>query len=377
MGKSFQIMSISGIPLKIHWSFPLLFAWILFQLGVTGIENILIISSFILSLFVCVILHELGHAFAARRYGVNTVDIIISPIGGVARLTKLPTKPIQEFVVAIAGPLVNVAIALIIGASLFIMQGEIDLSYFRIENISSVTEFLVGLLLLNITLVIFNLVPAFPMDGGRIFRSLLSMRFSRVLATRLASGLGQVTALVFIGIAIYDSSYFMLAVIGVFVFFSAAGEYRHVKMGEMLKSFKAEDLMRTQFTTFPFTATIDEVKENLMRDTAGDYLINDENDEFMAVLTRGSLIRAVKQKDFDINVLEYASNRVTTIHPSTSVSSLFERMQEEQLSNFIIKNETGEFLGMIDMKGMNEFLKYQSQLARSKRFGFLNRFRKQ
>ncbi len=376
MGRSFQILSISGIPLKIHWTFPLLFVWVLFQLRVTGVENMLIVSGFVIALFVCVILHELGHAFAARRYNVNTIDIIISPIGGVARLTKLPTQPIQEFVVAIAGPMVNVVIAAVISLSLYLIEGKLDLDNFNFANIGSLTEFLVGLTLLNITLILFNLIPAFPMDGGRIFRSLLSMRFSRLRATRIASLLGQVTALGFIAYAAYDYKYFMLSVIGVFVFISATGEYRHVKMGETLKQYIANDLMRTQFTTFPFTATIQEAGEMLMKDPAGDYIITDENGEFMGVLTRGSLIRALKANDLSTNILEYASSRVAIIHPSTNVSTLFERMQEEELSDFIVKNEAGELLGIIDAKGMNEFLRFQSKLSQKRRLGFLNKFRR-
>jgi CBS domain-containing protein len=214
------------------------------------------------------------------------------------------------------------------------------------------------------------------MDGGRIFRSLLSLKLSRLTATRIASGLGQLTALVFIGIAIYDSSYFMLSIIGIFVFLSASGEYRHVKMADMLKKFTAKDLVRTQFTAFSQTQTIDEAKEMLTKDTAGDYVIQDEMGAFRGIITRGSLIRAVKKKDQNALVLEYASNRIATIHTSTNVSELFNRMQEEQLSDFEVRDDEGEFVGIIDMKGMNEFLKYQSQLERRKRFAFLERFQR-
>ena len=166
--------------------------------------------------------HEFGHALSAKYYGVHTRDITLSPIGGLARLDRLPDKPFQEFVIALAGPLVNAVIALILGLGMYLFTSQgvqiISLDFFSAINNSD--DFLPLLFWMNLMLVGFNLVPAFPMDGGRVFRSLLSMQVGRQRATRIATRLGQIIAILFVGASFFWG--FTLALIGVFVFFMAA-----------------------------------------------------------------------------------------------------------------------------------------------------------
>lgn len=382
MDRAFKILTISNIPIKLHWTFPLLFLYVLYVYRDEGMNVQLAYSIFVIALFVCVVLHELGHAFAARRYGVDTVDIILSPIGGVARLKRLPTKPIQEFVVAIAGPLVNVAIAILIAISLFIMRGrEMGLSDFDFNSAFSqmnLVRFLIALLSLNIVLVIFNLIPAFPMDGGRIFRSLLSMRFSRLLATRIATIIGQLVAVAFVGYSfISDENDFTLGFIGVFVFFAASSEYRMVKLNESLKKHSAQDLIRHPKSVLTPDMAISDAKPFLALDQEGDYIIQDETGAFRGILTRMALINAVKENRLTENIMSFASDKTAMIPMSESVSTLYQRMQQEELSDFIVLNEANQVAGIIDIKSVNEFLQQQRQIEAQKGIrGWLQRIRR-
>ena len=239
---AFRIVTVANIPVQIHWTFGLLVAWIGYSGWTEGAdtETLLWLYALVFSLFLCVVLHEFGHAMAARRYGIGTHDITLSPIGGVARLDSIPEQPRHEFVVAIAGPAVNVAIALLLGlifgvGLLFQKANVMDV----IREMSQGSDFLIReyvwlafvlqLMVANVMLVLFNLIPAFPMDGGRIFRALLSTRIGRLRATLIATRLGQVLAVAFFVMGIWKEQY-VTSLIGIFVFYTAAYEYKAVKM---------------------------------------------------------------------------------------------------------------------------------------------------
>jgi len=185
---SLKVASVAGIEVRIHLSFLLFLAWIWFSYyQVAGVPGAVQGVLFILSLFACVLLHEFGHAFAARAFGIATPDITLLPIGGVARLTRIPDKPWQELVVAIAGPLVNVVIA---AALIFVVHRSAELEQLQYLE-SPRVELLSKLASVNVMLVLFNLIPAFPMDGGRILRALLAMALPYTQATQIAAWIGQ------------------------------------------------------------------------------------------------------------------------------------------------------------------------------------------
>jgi len=204
---SLQLGSYAGIRVQVHWTFWLLIVWIILRELFYGnsVESMLWSSAFILVLFLCVVLHEFGHALTARRFGINTEKITLLPIGGVASLEDMPEDPKQELLVAIAGPLVNVAIAMIlypfVSLETYINQSPEELQ----QSLGTIqaANFLFYLFSANTMLVLFNMLPAFPMDGGRVLRAILSLKLNRVMATRIASGVGQFLAMIFFFIGIF------------------------------------------------------------------------------------------------------------------------------------------------------------------------------
>lgn len=229
MRGSWKLGEVAGIGVFVHWSFlilPILIAWPALASGAVAAA----VSSvmFVLAVFGCVALHELGHALAARRYGIDTQDITLLPIGGLARLERMPRKPIQELVIALAGPAVNVAIAAAIFAGLH-LAGGLRAMLFSTNIVAS--PFLVQLMLANVALVVFNLLPAFPMDGGRVLRSLLAMRLPYLRATEIAAGIGQALAVV-LGIIGFTTNG-MLMLVALFVFLAARSEVQAVRARTM------------------------------------------------------------------------------------------------------------------------------------------------
>jgi Zn-dependent protease len=219
MRSSLKVASIFGIEVRIHLTFLLFLVWIWFSYyQIAGFAGAVQGVLFILALFACVLLHEFGHAFAARGFGIETPDITLLPIGGVARLSRIPEKPWQELVVAIAGPLVNVVIA---AALISVIHGSAALE--QLEYLESPRiELLAKLASVNVMLVLFNLIPAFPMDGGRVLRALLAMAMPYAQATQIAAWIGQGLAVVFGIFGLFGNP--LLIFIAFFIFVGAQQE---------------------------------------------------------------------------------------------------------------------------------------------------------
>jgi Zn-dependent protease len=250
MSSSLNLGRYAGIKVQVHWTFWLLFLFIAFLVFTQGgtLSNLFWHSLFIICIFICVVLHEFGHALTARKYGIGTRSITLLPIGGVANLKKIPENPKEELMIAIAGPLVNIVIALILSffVSVDIYTGmdpetlEEELGTITSEN------FMFYLLIANVALVLFNMIPAFPMDGGRVFRSVLAMRMSRVEATRIASGLGKFMALLFFLYGLFYS--IILVVIAVFIWFGAHSENIMIQQMDLMDGYTIRDAMITEYS---------------------------------------------------------------------------------------------------------------------------------
>jgi len=217
---SYRIARISGIDVRIHLTFLLLPAFFGFNgWRDAGWPGALGEVSFIVALFFCVLLHEFGHALAGRHYGIRTPDITLLPIGGVARMEQIPEKPSMELVIAVAGPAVNVAIATALAGILTLTGGILA------GPETTLRVMMHNLLVVNCGLVFFNMIPAFPMDGGRVLRALLAMKFSHLAATRVAARTGQALACGFAVLGFFGNP--MLVLIALFVFNGAQDELEY------------------------------------------------------------------------------------------------------------------------------------------------------
>lgn len=361
MKGSIQIAKFAGIPVKLHWSFVLLLAWVVFEGRRSGMdwEGVGWFGLLIMTLFGCVVLHEYGHALSARRYGVDTKDIILSPIGGIARLNGLPEKPMHEFVVAIAGPMVNIVIACLLGGVGW-ASSTLHMDLAETRTIFGEPENFISLLFaLNIFLAVFNLVPAFPMDGGRIFRSLLSIKMGRLKATRIASWFGQAIAVGFLIMAFYANP--MFAIIGIFVFYMATQEYQMVKYEDTLKNKLVAEIMRPQFTAFQkkhnITLAVDEVKRGLEK----DFIVIDELGNFIGTLQEDDILKAAKKKDEIGTVANYMLTTSERVSPDETLDSFYKKLQNTQA--YILPVFENEMLvGVLDIRQLNDFLKLQQKL---------------
>ena len=253
---SIPLFRFRGIQVFLHWTFLLLPAYI----ALTGIsegsswQGIATDIGQILIVFGCVVLHEFGHALTAARFGVATKDITLLPIGGVASLERMPEEPRQEFWITVAGPMVNLVIAGIAFLVLAVL-GITQLTTHTFSDLSSWTGVLTFLFVANISLFLFNLVPAFPMDGGRILRSALGMWMPRPKATRIATVIGRILAVGFVAYGLYSGAA-ILAIIGIFIFMAAGSEARMVQQKADRQSLRVGQLVRNDLIRMNPVSTV-------------------------------------------------------------------------------------------------------------------------
>jgi Zn-dependent protease len=351
----------------LHWTFGLLFVWIVYSNLGEGASTIEVVWNllFVLALFVCVVLHEFGHALTARRFGVSTRDIILSPIGGIARLDRLPEKPFHEFLVAVAGPLVNFCIAIILSPYFLVFpNGDFLQSIGAGKLFADGTGFIPALILLNVVLAVFNLLPAFPMDGGRILRSLLSLRLGRVRATRIAALIGQGFAVLLAVLALWEGS-MMTAFIGVFVFLTARQEYQAVQYEEMLAGYTVGSLARRQFTSLSADDSIARVAAMLRQGFEKNFLIGAPGSSEFQLLTESSIIEAIRNNHLDAPVSAYARKPEMHLLSSDSLKTAYEKFYHSKLSALPVLEDDGATLfGLLEVEAVNHFLTMERKLRR-------------
>lgn len=288
MGWSLKLGTIAGTEIRIHMTFVLLLVWIWFthyQIG--GAPAAWEGVAFILSVFVCVVLHEFGHIAAARRFGIKTPDITLLPIGGVARLERNPSEPREELLIAVAGPLVNVVIAALLIAVIGGVAGLEQLVRPQDPQI----DFFVRLAGVNIFLVLFNMIPAFPMDGGRVLRAILAWRWSLERATRVAATIGQGTAFVMGVAGLFYSP--LLILIAIFVYLAAESEAQSSELQAI--SVTVGDVMLTEFGVLQSDARLSEAAELLLATSQNEFPVVDGEGQFAGLLTRDGIIGAMKE----------------------------------------------------------------------------------
>ena len=358
---SLNLGKIFGIRILVHWTFLILIAWVVFRelsRGSTTATTIITVA-FILVIFLCVVLHELGHALAARRYGIETRKITLLPIGGVASLERMPEEPKKELIIAVAGPAVNVAIALIllpfVSLDLFLSKGTESEAAF---DVISTQNFLPLLLLVNIMLVVFNAIPAFPMDGGRILRALLAMKLDRVKATKIAANLGQILAIGFVFAGLLINPFLIL--IGIFVFFGAYSENMMVQHLELLKGYTVRDAMMTNISTIHPFESIKVAVDKLLSGSDQDFIVEDEGKP-VGLITRATLMQAIKENGTEIKANQVMQRDIASMDINQKLPDVYTLMQKKKNSYFPVL-DNGKLVGAINSENISEFVMVQSAL---------------
>ncbi len=360
MKANLNLGSIFGIRIIVHWTFFFLIIWVAIseikQGGTT--ESVLYNIVFILAVFLCVVLHELGHALTAKRFGINTKKITLLPIGGMASLDRIPESPKQEFLVVIAGPLVNVAIALLL--YFIIPVNELFHLNFTetFQTLMNLTlqNFLFYLLIVNVGLVVFNIIPAFPMDGGRILRALLAMKMDRVKATQIASSIGQFIAVIFLLIGLLYNPF--LIFIALFIFLGAYGENQMVQHLALLKGHTVEDAMMINISTYKPEDSIDLVVNKIISGTETNFVVVKDH-KIKGLLYHQDII---DNSNNNVTVGDVMNKNFKTVKMTDGLKETYRLIHSEKKSFFpVVDNE--KLIGAIDGINLNEYILLQAKLT--------------
>lgn len=349
MGWSLKLGAIAGIRVQVHFTFLIFMAWIVLSGLIAGKSQQVVAANavFMLALFACVVLHEFGHAITAKHYGIRTKDITLLPIGGVARLERMPSDPTQELWVALAGPAVNVVIAAALGIGLYVAGGSLDLAAIDVTTGSLAQR----LLLVNISLVAFNMLPAFPMDGGRVVRALLARRLEYTRATQIAASLGQGMALLFglIGF-LYNP---MLMFIALFVWIGAAQEASMVLMKSALGGIPVSAAMLTRFETVAPGDSLDHVSQLILGGYQQDFPVWDGN-RVIGIVTREGLLKALAGKD-EAPVKEIMRHDIELAEASEMLEGALQRLQASDCHTLPVLQDS-KLVGLLTAENLGEFL---------------------
>ncbi|NNE02436.1 MAG: site-2 protease family protein [Eudoraea sp.] len=356
-----KLGKVAGISIEVHWTFSLLLIWVVFmELRQEGdLQSALFIVVLVLLLFLCVVLHELGHAFTAKLFHISTKKITLLPIGGVASLEKIPEKPQQELLVSVAGPLVNLLIA-------FVLYLFLPIQYYMgldAENLVALLEspgletLLFYLWIANIMLVVFNLVPAFPMDGGRVLRALLAMFLGRLKATEIASVIGRAIAVMFLILGLFYNPFLVL--IALFIYVGAYSENQLVKQSVKLEGYHVKDAMLTKITTFSPEHSLEEVIETIIAGTEKDFIVI-ENRQVIGILFNRDIIK--NSKKIGVKVGTVMKTAFKSLDATGDLKKLLPLIVSDKQRFFPVVSADKSFVGAIDMTNLSEFLLLKANL---------------
>lgn len=351
---SWKIARVAGIDVYIHATFLLILSWVALGHWSQGLVGMISGVLFILMLFVCVVLHEFGHALAARRYGIKTRDITLYPIGGVARLERMPDQPWQELWVALAGPAVNFVIAAALFAWLMLTAVFVPLEQLTVTT----GPFLERLLVTNLFLAGFNLLPAFPMDGGRALRALLALRMEYTRATQIAATIGQGMALLFGFVGIFGNP--MLLFIALFVWIAATQEASLVLMKSALAGIPISRAMLTEFHTLSPGDTLDRAVELILQGSQQDFPVLLEG-RVVGILTRADLMKALAQQPHSVRVEAIMQREFHTVDVGEMLETAIVRQQEYACHTLVVLHQA-QFVGLVTSENLGEFLMIQAAL---------------
>lgn len=372
MRGSFRIARISGIDVKLHFTFLLL----PLLLGFSGYASAggrlsaaveAVVPLFLL--FGCVLLHEFGHALAARHYGIKTDDITLLPIGGIARLERMPEEPSQELVVTLAGPAVNVAI--ILGLGLMLGAGSLQWAFTsRLQDASGSLPISLFLLAVNVKLLLFNLLPAFPMDGGRVLRALLATQIGYARATRIAAGIGQIFAVGFalagLGILLPGilGPNWVLVLLAYFLYTAGSQEAASARVRGLTRHLRLSDAIMTDFRSLPAASQLKDAVDLLIHTAQRDFPVLDEAGKVLGVLTRPDLMAGLSNSGPEAPVTEVMRRNVPSVSANASFEQAFELMQSSGSPALPVVDHLDRLVGLITPHNVGEMMLVHSVLDR-------------
>jgi Zn-dependent protease len=362
---SIKLGRLAGIPLYVHWTFLILLGfigWRAYTISDQDIGAALGAVLMVIAVFGCVVLHELGHALMARRFGVPTSDITLLPIGGVARLQRIPEKPSQELLVALAGPAVNVVIAAVLIGGLLLSRKDLA-EIMPTGNLFDAGSNPFGTLaFINIFLVVFNMIPAFPMDGGRVLRALMAMTMPYARATRLAATIGQSLAIAFGFLGLISNPFLLL--IALFVWIGAEAEARQVEERVNMKGAFVRDAMLTDYQTLSPDDSLGHAAELLLAGSQQDFPVVEDDDRHrpIGVLTRSSLMDGLSKAGRDGRVAEFAQPTLGTIALDSPLVPALARLREGEGPCLQVVDGLGRPIGLLTLENISEYVMVRTAL---------------
>jgi len=358
---SWKIGEVRGIAVYVHATFFILLAFAFFsdwsdRRGlVAALEGV----GFVLAIFGCIVLHEFGHALTAARFGIKTRDITLLPIGGVARMERIPENPRQELWVALAGPAVNMVIAVVVYAGL-----QLTHSYVSVEQSApNEVSFWQRLLTVNVFLGLFNLLPAFPMDGGRVLRALLATRLDYARATQIAASVGQSLALLLALIGMLANP--VLLFIALFVWIGAAQEAGDVRMKSMLNGISVAKAMLTDFQSLTPEDSIQRAIQLILAGSQHDFPVVDK-DRVVGVLTRTDLLNSVARAGGEGTVETAMQRTFSTADADEPLTVAIERFQTRDCPTMpVLRNKA--LVGLLTLENVGELVMIREALEQAQR----------
>jgi Zn-dependent protease/CBS domain-containing protein len=351
MRGSWKIGTFADIGVYVHWSFPLLLVWVVAMNYAQGspLPQMVTALCVVLAIFGCVVLHEFGHALTAKRFGIRTRDITLLPIGGLARLERMPEDPIQELLVALAGPAVNVVIACIL--LLVVLLGGTLHAVTQVDFTGG--GFVVTLLVANVFLVVFNMLPAFPMDGGRVLRALLAKATGDyVQATQIAATVGQVLAVGLGILGLFVNPFLML--IALFVYVGAQGEARFVQMRAAFHGVPVKAAMITEFHVLSPDDSVDTAVGHLLAGSQQDFPVVQDG-KVLGILARRDLVKTLREAGGGVRVEDSMSLDPGFADDTEMLGPVFERMQLAGVQVLPVMHKQ-QIVGLLTLENIGELL---------------------
>jgi Zn-dependent protease/CBS domain-containing protein len=347
---SWKLVTVAGIDVYVHGTFLLLIAFVAFSdlVAGQGVAAMVRGTLLVLAVFTTVVLHELGHALTARRFGLATRDITLLPIGGVARLEKMPDEPTQQLLVALAGPTVSLSIALVLFGVVRLLDGPVGIEYVRHAS----GPFLTQLMWINVSLAVFNLLPGYPMDGGRILRALLAMRMAPERATQIAARVGQGVAVIFGLVGLFVSPF--LIVIALFVWLGAQAEHSVSTVKVALAGLSVRHGMITDFRTVSATDPLSRAVDLTLAGFQQDFPVMD-GARLVGVLAYGDLLKGLAERGKDLPVQQAMRAELETASPSDGLDGAMTRMQQGG-SRVLMVVENEKVVGLLTVGNIGELL---------------------